>query len=138
MTWASELDELRRRQAFADQMGGMEGIERQHRAGKLTVRERLPLLADPGTFRQFNSLKGEGRYGDDGQLESVLPDGKVEGMCRIDGRKVVVTAGDFTVRGGSADVRTSARRGRYSSGVVSSRITSWATANAEFAAGTPV
>jgi len=106
MTWSSELDELRRRQEFAEQMGGAEGIERQHRNGKLTVRERLPLLADPGSFQQFNSLRGEARYDDAGDLVGVLPDGKVEGMCRVDGRKVVVTAGDFTVRGGSASGQT--------------------------------
>jgi acetyl-CoA carboxylase carboxyltransferase component len=102
MSWSAELDELRRRQELAAGMGGPEGIERQHRNGKLTVRERLPRLADPGTFQQFNSLKGEGRYDDDGQFAGIMPDGKVEGMCRVDGRKVVVTAGDFTVRGGSA------------------------------------
>ena len=106
MTWSSELEELRRRQEFAEQMGGAEGIERQHRTGKLTVRERLPLLADPGTFRQFASLRGEARYDDAGRLVGVLPEGKVEGMCRVDGRKVVVTAGDFTVRGGSASGHT--------------------------------
>jgi methylmalonyl-CoA decarboxylase subunit alpha len=106
MTWSSELDELSRRQEFAEQMGGAEGIERQHRNGKLTVRERLPLLADPGSFQQFNSLRGEARYDDAGGLVGVLPDGKVEGMCRVEGRKVVVTAGDFTVRGGSASGQT--------------------------------
>ena len=106
MTWSSELDELRRRQEFAEQMGGAEGIDRQHRNGKLTVRERLPLLADPGSFQQFNSLRGEARYDDAGGLVGVLPDGKVEGMCRVEGRKVVVTAGDFTVRGGSASGQT--------------------------------
>jgi acetyl-CoA carboxylase carboxyltransferase component len=83
-------------------MGGPEGIERQHRNGKLTVRERLPLIADPGSFHQFGMLRGEARYDDDGRLQGVLPDGKVEGMCTIEGRKVVITAGDFTVRGGSA------------------------------------
>ena len=102
MTWSSELDELRRRTAFAEQMGGSEGVERQHRNGKLTVRERIPLLADDGSFRQFGGLRGEARYDDEGDLVGVLPDGKVEGMCTVDGRKVVVTAGDFTVRGGSA------------------------------------
>ena len=102
MTWSSELEELRLRNGFAEQMGGSEGIERQHRNGKLTVRERLPLLADEGSFRQFGGLRGEARYDDEGRLVGVLPDGKIEGMCTVEGRKVVVTAGDFTVRGGSA------------------------------------
>src|SRR3954447_7116226 len=106
MTWSSELDELRRRQEFAAQMGGPEGIERQHRNGKLTVRERLPLLADPGSFRQFAGLRGEARYDDDGELVGVLPDGKVEGMCRVDGRKVVVTAGGVPVGGARAGGQT--------------------------------
>ena len=102
MSWSPELEELRLRLEFAEQLGGPEGIERQHRNGKLTVLERLPLLADPGSFRPFGHLRGEARYDDDGQLVGVLPAGHVDGMCTIEGRKVVVTAGDFTVRGGSA------------------------------------
>jgi acetyl-CoA carboxylase carboxyltransferase component len=100
-TWEDDLDELERRLRLAEQMGGPEGIERQHRYGKLTVRERLPLLVDGGSFRPFGALRGNATYDETGQLVHVVPDGKVEGMGRIDGRKVVVTAGDFTVRGGS-------------------------------------
>jgi acetyl-CoA carboxylase carboxyltransferase component len=102
-TWEDDLDELDRRLRFADQMGGREGIERQHRNGKLTVRERLPLLVDEGSFEQFGKLRGRATYDETGNLIDVLPDGKVDGIGRIGGRKVVITAGDFTVRGGSGE-----------------------------------
>ena len=102
MEWAPELDELEARRAFAAQLGGPEGIERQHRLGKLTARERIDALADRGSFREFGALTGRGSYDDEGNLLAFLPKGRVDGMCRIDGRRAVVTAGDFTVRGGSA------------------------------------
>ena len=102
-TWEDDLDELHRRRHFVEQMGGPEGIERQHRNGKLTVRERLPLLVDEGSFQQFGALRGRSTYDETGQLVHMQPDGKIEGMGRIDGRKVVITAGDFTVRGGSGE-----------------------------------
>ena len=81
-------------------MGGPEGVARQHSQGKLTVRERIDLLADEGTFREFTSLVGRGVY-ENGELVDFTPKASVDGFCRIDGRKVVVTGGDFTVRGGS-------------------------------------
>src|SRR5215510_4307085 len=101
MSWKPELEELAHRRELMQGMGGQEGIDRQHGRGKLTVRERLPLLADPGTFEEFGHLRGHGTYDEHGELASFTPQGKVDGMCRVDGRKVVVTAGDFTVRGGS-------------------------------------
>ena len=101
MGWKPELEELAHRRELMQGMGGRDGIDRQHGRGKLTVRERLPLLADPGTFQEFGHLRGSGTYDEHGELASFTPQGKVDGMCRIDGRKVVVTAGDFTVRGGS-------------------------------------
>ena len=103
MAWRPEIDELRRRLQLAEGMGGPEGIERQHGRGKLTVRERIALLVDPGSFRQLGALRGRATYDERGELEHVVPAGVVEGMARVDGRKVVLTAGDFTVRGGSAD-----------------------------------
>jgi acetyl-CoA carboxylase carboxyltransferase component len=48
MSWKPEIEELERRLALARQMGGAEGIARQHERGKLTVRERIEALADPG------------------------------------------------------------------------------------------
>jgi acetyl-CoA carboxylase carboxyltransferase component len=101
MSWKPEVDELKRRQELAQKMGGPEGIARQRERGKLTVRERIDALADPGSFREFMGLVGRARY-ENGQLEDFTPGGVVEGTCTLDGRKVIVTAGDFTVRGGSS------------------------------------
>lgn len=98
--WESELQELEHRRSFAAAMGGPEGIARQHANGKLTVRERIDMLADPGTFREFMGLMGHGQY-EGLELTRFTPRASVDGFCRIDGRKVVVTGGDFTVRGGS-------------------------------------
>ena len=94
------LQELEMRQDLARRMGGPEGIARQRARGKLPVRERIALLADEGSFREFGMLVGQARY--DGEaFADFTPKGHVDGMCTIDGRKVVVTGGDFTVRGGS-------------------------------------
>lgn len=101
MTWDDDLEELRSRQQLAEGMGGPEGIARQHARGKLTVRERIPRLVDAGSFRQFGALRGSSTYDDDGRLKSFVPDAKVEGSGLVDGRKVILTAGDFTIRGGS-------------------------------------
>ena len=100
MSWKDEVAELRRRQQMAKALGGPEGIARQRERGKLTVRERIDALADPGSFRETRGLVGSGTY-QDNQLTAFTPKGSVEGTVRIDGRKVVVSAGDFTVRGGS-------------------------------------
>src|SRR3712207_1977129 len=102
--WQPEVEELRRRQELAGRMGGPERIARQHAQGKLTVRERIERLADPGSFREFMGLMGEGIY-EDGVLVDFQPKPSVEGMCRLDGRTVVLSGGDFTSRGGSGGGR---------------------------------
>jgi acetyl-CoA carboxylase carboxyltransferase component len=101
MSWQAEVDELERRRELARRMGGPEGIARQHSQGKLTVRERLELLADKGSLREFMGLSGKAVYDERGQLADFTPKASVEGVCTLDGRKVVVSGGDFTVRGGS-------------------------------------
>jgi acetyl-CoA carboxylase carboxyltransferase component len=60
--WDPELDELSRRRALAEQMGGEERVARQHATGRLTVRERIAKLADPGSFREIGSLAGTATY----------------------------------------------------------------------------
>ena len=100
MTWEREVEELERRRTLAKKMGGEEGIARQRKRGKLTVRERVSGLSDEASFREFMGLVGDATYKDN-DLKSFLPKASVEGMAKVDGRKIVVSASDFTVRGGS-------------------------------------
>jgi hypothetical protein len=103
MTWEPELEELRRREALAAAMGGEESVARQRSRGKLTVRDRIALLVDEGSWRETGQIAGRGVYGDDGALTDFSPTNFVVGQARVDGRPVVVQGDDFTVRGGAAD-----------------------------------
>ena len=84
-------------------MGGLQNVERQHSAGRLTVRERIDRLLDSGSFHEIGTLTGRAVYDHGGQLTSFTPSNFVVGSGRIDGRPVVVGGDDFTVRGGAAD-----------------------------------
>jgi propionyl-CoA carboxylase beta chain len=101
--WSNEIAEIRRRQALAAEMGGAERVARQKSRGKLTVRERIAALLDEGSFREWGSLAGEGRYDGEGQLTGFRASSCLVGRGAIDGRAVVVSADDFTIRGGSSE-----------------------------------
>jgi acetyl-CoA carboxylase carboxyltransferase component len=103
MTWQPEIDELKRRREMAKQMGGDEGIARQHSRGRLTVRERIDSLLDRDSFREIETFAGRAEYDDKGELESFTHAARVTGYGKIDGRTVCVEGGDFTIRGGWAD-----------------------------------
>ena len=103
LSWQNEVDELRRRQAMAREMGGEAKVRRQHEAGRLTVRERFDRLLDEGSFREIGSIAGFGEYNEAGELIRLSPSNLLYGRGRIDGRPVVVSGDDFTVRGGAAD-----------------------------------
>src|SRR5215204_2469655 len=103
MSWEPELEELHRREDLARRMGGEERVARQHASGRLTVRERIERLFDPGSFHETGALAGRASYGDDGELTDFLPANTVVGQGRIDGRRTAVQGDDFTVRGGAAD-----------------------------------
>lgn len=102
-TWDEELAELGRRRELAALMGGEEAVARQHGAGRLTVRERIDRLLDPGSWREVGALAGTATYDADGGLSSITPANLVVGRGRVDGRRVAVAGDDFTVRGGAAD-----------------------------------
>lgn len=105
MSWERELEELARRRERAAEMGGAERVARQHEGGKLTVRERIALLLDSGSFAEIGTLTGRGRY-QDGEIVEFSPANFVFGMGTIASRRVIVAGDDFTVRGGSAEVGT--------------------------------
>jgi len=100
-TSEERIGDLRDMQAEAHAGGGAEAIERQHARGKLSARERLELLLDPGSFVETDMLVRH-RLGTFG-LDRSRPytDGVVTGWGAIDGRKVFVFSQDFTVFGGS-------------------------------------
>jgi propionyl-CoA carboxylase beta chain len=93
--------ELRRNRAKAREGGGADRIAKQHAKGKLTARERLDLLLDPGTFNEIEPFITS--EGDELGLEAekFLGDGVVTGYGQIDGRTVYVYAQDFTIYGGT-------------------------------------
>ncbi len=103
MSWKNEVAELRRRRKLAEQMGGQEKVARQHARGKLDARARIKGLVDPGSFREIGKIAGKGSYGPDGELLDLAPSNLVFGRANIEGRPVVASADDFTVRGGAAD-----------------------------------
>ncbi|HEV7545574.1 MAG TPA: carboxyl transferase domain-containing protein, partial [Reyranella sp.] len=103
MSWQPEIDELRRREEMARRMGGPDKIKRQHDGGKLTVRERIERLLDPGSFHEIGAIAGKAQYDEQGQLTDFMASNFVMGRGRIDGRTVSVGGDDFTVRGGAAD-----------------------------------
>jgi acetyl-CoA carboxylase carboxyltransferase component len=101
-TAETTADKLARLQAMRREAllgGGQERIDRQHRAGKLTARERLDLLLDPGTFQELDALVVH--RASDPDLAHYLGDGVVTGVGRVDGRPAAVFSQDFTVFGGS-------------------------------------
>ena len=103
------LDTLRDKVRRAEEGGGPERRERQHREGKLTARERVEILLDEGSFEELDQLV-EHRCLDFGMADQKIPgDGVVSGYGRVDGRLVYVFAQDFTVFGGSLS-ETNARK----------------------------
>jgi len=98
---AGRMEQLRRISEEAEAGGGAERREREHKAGKLSARERIQLVLDEGTFEELDKFVRH-RCVDFGSDETrPAGDGFVTGFGRIDGRLAYVFAQDFTVFGGS-------------------------------------
>ena len=106
MDHEKDLAELER---LAELGGGAERLRRQHEAGKLTARERIDLLFDPGSFEEVDKLVTH-RCRDFGMADQVIPgDGVIAGHGRVGGRPVYAFAQDFTVFGGSLSETNAAK-----------------------------
>ncbi|KAF5370356.1 hypothetical protein D9758_006907 [Tetrapyrgos nigripes] len=103
--WSDALSELRNQQKLAHNPPPDDpGYVRQKQNGKLHVRERLAALLDRDSFQEIGSITGQPSYDEaSGSLKSFLPTNLIMGWGRVRGRKVFVTADDFSVRGGHAD-----------------------------------
>lgn len=101
--------EFERRNEEAELGGGKDRIERQHKAGRLTARERVKLLLDPGSFVEMDKFVTHKATDFDMDKKKIPGDGVVTGYGKIDDRLVYVFAQDFTVFGGTMS-RTNANK----------------------------
>ncbi len=100
-TTAEKLAELRRRVDEAEHAGSARAVEKQHAKGKLTARERIDALLDPGSFVETDRLAVHRAVGFGLEKKRIPGDGVVTGCGTVDGRRVCVFSQDFTVFGGS-------------------------------------
>jgi acetyl-CoA carboxylase carboxyltransferase component len=101
--WAEELAELQQRRHLAAQMGGPEAVAKYKARGRQTARERIAALLDDGSFRELGRITGKGKYDDEGRLVDLQAVNAIIGTGRVAGRKLVVSADDYTIRAGSSE-----------------------------------
>ncbi len=101
MSFESKIKQLEEKHRLAELGGGQERIDKQHKAGRLTARERINLLLDPGTFVEIDKFVTHTATDFGMDKNKILGDGVVTGYGKIDGRLMYVFAQDFTVFGGS-------------------------------------
>lgn len=112
--YSDVLDQIRTLQNIAATPDpNRRGYVRQKRDGKLWVRERLEELLDRGTFQEIGSLSGTVTWEKTGPMRekpvSFVPSNNVQGMGRLRGRRVLLTADDFSLRSGHADGSTAGK-----------------------------
>jgi acetyl-CoA carboxylase carboxyltransferase component len=103
MSWQVEVDEIQKRKQIAAKMGGDEALKKARSKGKHNARDRISLLLDPDSFREIGSMTGAAEYDSDGNFVSIEPSNAIIGTGRIEGRKVLVSVDDFSIRGGSSE-----------------------------------
>jgi acetyl-CoA carboxylase carboxyltransferase component len=96
-----KIKELKEREAKLKEMGGEAAVKKQHDRGKLTARERIDLLFDPGTFRETDIfMKHRGTMFGLDKME-IPADGVITGYGKVNGRPVCAFSQDFTARAGT-------------------------------------
>ncbi len=101
MPWEKALDDIDYITGLGREMGGAERIERQHKGGRYTVRERVDKILDSGSFMEYGPMIGAAEYDEEGNLIEFSPGAYVMGLGEIDGRPVAIGGDDFTISGGS-------------------------------------
>jgi propionyl-CoA carboxylase beta chain len=99
-TVEDKIDELIKRKDHALHAASAEAVKKQHDRGKLTARERIDLLLDPGSFVETDRMARHRTHGFGIERNRPLSDAVVTGWGTIDGRKVFVFSQDFMVFGG--------------------------------------
>lgn len=96
-----KINELKLKNKIAEEGGGKDKIDQQHKKGKLTARERLEILLDPDTFVEVDKFVVHQCHDFGMENQKIFGDGVVTGFGKIHGRDVAVFSQDFTVFGGS-------------------------------------
>ena len=101
MSIERKILDLKEKQERAKLGGGQESIDKQHQKGKLTARERITMLLDPGSFEELDMFRTSSSDTVTAVQEKIFGDGIITGYGSINGRLVYVYSFDFTVYGGS-------------------------------------
>ena len=101
MSWEKAVEDIEYIRGLGREMGGPERVERQHRGGRYTVRERIEKMVDAGSFIESGPMVGAAEFDEEGNLIEFSPGGYVMGLGEIDGRPVAIGGDDFTISGGS-------------------------------------
>jgi acetyl-CoA carboxylase carboxyltransferase component len=101
MNWKKETDEIARRRELALEQGGADAIAKHHSKGRLTIRERIEKLLDPGSFEEVGPSAGAANHDENGELIGFDPANFVLGFGKVEGRRIVIGGEDFTMKGGS-------------------------------------
>ena len=101
MSWESEVKELERRRYLALQQGGEASIAKQHARGRMTIRERIDVLMDEGSFREHGRATATPVYDENDELIEYVPANYIVGFGEVAGRRITVGGEDFTLKGGS-------------------------------------
>ncbi|TDK26328.1 propionyl-CoA carboxylase [Luteimonas aestuarii] len=106
-TGGDPLAELERRRALALRMGGEQALQKFRDSGRMNARERIAALLDEGSFREFGRITGAGSYDEKGDLIDLQPVNAIIGYGNVDGRRISVSADDYTIRAGSSEATIS-------------------------------
>ena len=101
MPWSEQIEEIARGRDAAHRQGGESAVVRQHARGRLTIRERVDGLLDPGSFREIGPIAGSS---DPDDPTSFTPANFVLGFGKIDARPVIAGGEDFTTNAGSPNL----------------------------------
>ncbi|MBT4489274.1 MAG: propionyl-CoA carboxylase, partial [Rhodospirillaceae bacterium] len=102
--WDKEIAEIHERRALAKGHGGEEAVALHHAKGRMTLRERIDSLIDPGSFKETGMGAGGAEKDESGNLTGFTPSNFILGFAQVDERPIIVGGEDFTIGGGSPTV----------------------------------
>ncbi len=101
MTWKKEVEDIKKREELSLKHGGEESVKIHHQKGRKTLRERLSIILDDGSFQEIGKIAGDAEYDENGELNDFTPANFLLGFGKINKRSVIIGGEDFTMKGGS-------------------------------------